>query len=316
MSHLRRPPAGVVAGGTAKCGARRDSRAHRRTAQGDREDRIAGSGGPRPSRLAPPAVSASPVSAPAAPVAAQPRRAPSADNHPCRFAGRAALHLRDLLRGRRQSSGLCRRQIGCRGGAGQAGAVQSALHPCWCRPRQDPYPAGDHAGGAHRPAGLESALSHGRALHVPLRGGAQEPVGDLLQGGAARYRPAAHRRHAVPAGQDHSAGILPHAQHAHRRRSSGGGRRRPAAGRAGEPRRSRALAAGRRHRPSRSARRTRLCAAISCIRAMSFRRRRIPDSMFPTWCWNMSPSRSPPMAAIWKAPSTASSPSGSSPASR
>ena len=254
--------------------------------------------------------------APAAPVVAQPRRAVRHGHDPCRLAGRAALHLRDLLRGRRQSPGLCRRQVGGRGGAGQAGAVQSALHPCRRRPRQDAYPAGDDARGAHRPAGLEGALSDGRALHVPLRGGAEEPVGDLLQGGAARYRPAAHRRHAVPAGQDHPAGILPHAQHADRRRPPGGGRRRPAAGRAGEPRRPRALAARRRHRlrdrraGHDAAPRHRACALYRRAGAES------RASISPTWCSNTSPSRSPPTAATWRARSTAWSPSGSSPASR
>ena len=98
------------------------------------------------------------------------------------------------------------------------------------------------------------------------------------------------RRHGVPARPDHSAGVLPHAELADRRRAAGGGRRRPRADPARQARHAHALAPWR--RPRRRDRRHGLRASPQDP-ARSARKRRAPrraGSTSPTRCSPSSPS--------------------------
>ena len=123
----------------------------------------------------------------------------------CRGAGRrgarSEVHLLHL-RGRPLECACAR---GCPPDRRQRpGHLQSALSSRQRRPRQDAPSARDCRGSAQWRA--QGAVPDRRALHVPLRGGAEVAVGARLQGHAARHRPSAHRRHAVPARQADPAG--------------------------------------------------------------------------------------------------------------
>ena len=88
-----------------------------------------------------------------------------------RLAARSAADLRELRGRPLQHAGACRRQAGRAGAARRAGDVQSALHPCRRRPRQDAPAAGDRLGRQRRRR-AQGALSHRREVHVRLRRGA------------------------------------------------------------------------------------------------------------------------------------------------
>ena len=118
-----------------------------------------------------------PTAAPVAP----PRRSGEPDGQ---FAGSPVdprYTFETLLRGRGQPRRL-RRRAGGRRGRLAVEPLQSALHPRRRRPRQDAPPPCHHARRAARRSGPEGGLPDRRALHVPLRGGAPQPVGDPVQG--------------------------------------------------------------------------------------------------------------------------------------
>ena len=111
----------------------------------------------------------------------------------------------------------------------RSGDVQPALHPRRRRPRQD-APAPRHRLGGQCRGERKVVYLTAEKFMYGFVAALQDADRARVQGGAARHRPAGHRRHAVPAGQVDAGGILPHAQRADRRRPAGRGRRRPAAG--------------------------------------------------------------------------------------
>ena len=102
-----------------------------------------------------------------------------------RLAARPAADLRQLHRRPLQHAGARRRQAGRAGAPRRQRDVQSALHPCRRRARQDASAA--VAGlGRQRERRTQGALPDGRAVHVRLRRRAAGADRDRLQGGAAR----------------------------------------------------------------------------------------------------------------------------------
>ncbi len=158
-----------------------------------------------------------------------------------KLAARPAAHLLEFSRRPLECARPCRGASGGRFRLRHGRALQSSLCLCLGRSRQDASSAGDRLGW--RGQWPPRQLPHRRKIHVRLCRRAQEPVGDRLQGSAARHRRSRHRRFAVPAGQDRAAGILPHPERADRCRPPGRGRRRPCAARIGDAGRARALAA-------------------------------------------------------------------------
>ena len=102
-----------------------------------------------------------------------------------RLPARSAPDLRDL-RGRPiQHAGARRRQAGGAGPARRRGDVQSALHPCRRRARQDAPAAVDRLGRQRR-GRTQGALSDRGKVHVRLRRRAAGAERARVQGGAAR----------------------------------------------------------------------------------------------------------------------------------
>ena len=146
---LRRPPARPVAGRVPERGARRDPRAQRRAAEGHRQAEAPEM--PAEARPAP-TVTAPPV---ACRRHRRPRRRGGRRPTDSILAGSPVeprYTFDTFCEGAANRARLRRRQVGGRGRAGQAGAVQPALHPCRRRPRQDAHPAGDDARRARSPS--------------------------------------------------------------------------------------------------------------------------------------------------------------------
>ena len=141
-------------------------------------------------------------------------------------------------------------------GAGRSASVQPALPALSSRARQDASPARHRLGGEAASSQGTGALSDGRALPLPVRGGCAQPGRNGVQGQVPGDRHPADRRPGVHAGREDRAGVRAHHQRPARRRQAGGGGLCPASGPARPPQRSHALAhAARPHHRDRRVRR-------------------------------------------------------------